>query len=271
MFEMLNSFSLSIMDAVLGWLLFLPRDLALLIVGIGTASIITGVRIFTTNQDLLKRCKNDKARLGDLIKEAKKHKDQGALLRHRATRQQIDMKVFKAEGRPTLASLIPIALVCIWCFGRVAYLPLDPSTDVRVRAYFPVSRIGEFTHMVPEDGIQPKNGWIQKIKADESGGKVENGVAEWVVGCTKRKEPYLLTFRFNGESYTHELLVDGVRYAGPLTFYPGKDIGAIEVVTPEYKLLGLVPGFWGIQPWLLAYLIMVVPFSLCLKPILRIY
>jgi len=271
MLEVMNSFCLSIMDVILGWLLYLPRDLTLFIVGIGTASIMTGVRVFTTNQNLLKRCKDDKTRLDELIKAAKKQKDKEALLRYRATKQQIDVKVFKAEGKPTLASLIPVALVCIWCFGRVAYLPLDPGASIPVKAYFPISKIGEFAHMVPENGVQAKNGWIQKIKADEKGGKVTNGIAEWEIGCAKQKKPYLLTIRFKGESYTKELLVDGVRYAEPFTFYTDKNIEVIEAVTPEYKLLGLVPGFWVISPWLLAYLIMVVPFSLLLKPILRIY
>ena len=46
---------------------------------VGTAAIITLARLFTTNQDLLRRCDQDKKRLKELIREAKREKDQEAV------------------------------------------------------------------------------------------------------------------------------------------------------------------------------------------------
>ena len=57
MFETLYSIILKISDPLLSWLLYLPRDVALLIVALGTALILTVVRRFTTNQEMLGRCK----------------------------------------------------------------------------------------------------------------------------------------------------------------------------------------------------------------------
>ena len=58
-------------DPLLGWMLHLPRDLTLVLLAVMTGVIMTVIRRFTTNQDLLRRCKEDKARLGVLMSEAK--------------------------------------------------------------------------------------------------------------------------------------------------------------------------------------------------------
>ena len=100
MLNALTTLCMSITDFLFGWMLYLPRDLTLFLVGTGTALILTVVRLFTTNQEHLKRCDSDKTRLAVLIKEAKKKKDKEALARYRATKQQIEMKVFQAEGKP---------------------------------------------------------------------------------------------------------------------------------------------------------------------------
>ena len=72
MFESLNDLIVTFMDILLGWLLALPIDAVLFAVALGSAAILTGVRLFTTNQDLLKRCRQDKQRLRTLTREAGK-------------------------------------------------------------------------------------------------------------------------------------------------------------------------------------------------------
>ena len=93
----MNSIILTIGDPLLGWMLGLDRNIALFIVAIGTALILTLVRLFTTNQNLLGRCKKDKARLKQLMREAKKTGDKDAVARYRTTTGQIGMKSMKAE------------------------------------------------------------------------------------------------------------------------------------------------------------------------------
>ncbi len=272
MLNALTTLCMSITDFLFGWMLYLPRDLTLFLVGTGTALILTVVRLFTTNQEHLKRCDSDKTRLAVLIKEAKKKKDKEALARYRATKQQIEMKVFQAEGKPLLASLIPISLVAVWAFTRIAYLPLDPVKPVSVKAYFPVASIGSYVHMLPRAGIKPETGWIQKVKedVDKATGKVSNGIAEWQLRCEKSSKPYLLELRYNGKTYQKDLIVDGLKYAEPYMFYSDGGIDLVESVSREYKLFGIVPGIWIMQAWIVGYLILVIPFSLLMKQVLKI-
>lgn len=268
--DAINSFCLWITDPVLGWMLHLPRDAALFIVAIGTALILTLVRLFTTNQKLLKRCKNDMSRLKELIREAKKRGDKEAVKRHRATIQQINLRKFTTEGKPLLASIVPIALLAVWCFSRIAYICPTGQDPVVVRAYFAVSEIGDLVHVLPQDGLQAESGWIRRVRQDVADGVVTNGVAEWTLLCKKRPEPYTIEFRYKGQTYAKELFVDGMHYSLPVEICKDR---TLEVVLPEYKLFGIVPGIEQIllQPWIVGYLVIVIPLSLVLKPLLRIH
>src|SRR4051794_30724863 len=111
------------MDILLGWLLRLPSDAQLCIVAIGSAAIITIVRARTTDQDLLRRCRDDKTRLQVLMREAKAGQDRLAVKRIRATLGLIALKQVRQEGQPFLVSLLPIALLATWAFHRLEFHP----------------------------------------------------------------------------------------------------------------------------------------------------
>ncbi len=273
----LNSIILQMGDPLLSWLLCLPRDVALFIVALGTALILIGVRLFTTNQDMLGRFKKDKKRLKQLKREAKKTGDKDAVVRYRTTTGQIGMRTMKAEGKPLLASLIPIAILACWCWGRIAYVPFSPEEPVRVRAYFPVSEIGKLVHIIPQEGIEADGRWIQVIErdVDEAGKEIDNGVARWELRCDERDEEYPLQIRYNGRAYEKSLVVDGRRYAEPVKFYDDDTIlcSEIDMADREYKPFTIIPGFSALAmpPWIVGYLIIVLPFSFLLKPVLRIH
>lgn len=330
MLETLNSWILVITRPVLDWMLYLPRDVVLFIVAISTALILTGVRVFTTDQKQLKRCKEDKARLKQIIREAKKRGDKDAVQRCRLTVGQIGMVTMKAEGKPLLVSLVPIALLAVWAFANIAYVAPQDGQTVTVKMTFPKTEIGKVVTLLPADGVEPvppsadepgikpESGWVQPIvkdyapvpterqwklltdpealkehqkkeaEAEELAKKenrkppareelptVSNGLATWNLKCRKSDTPYRLTFRFDGKEYTKDLIVDGVHYADPVTFYDfeGSSVYAAELVLPEYKLFGFVPGIpiLMLQAWIIGYLVIVIPFSLILKPVLRIY
>ena len=97
MLDALTSVCLAIADPLLGWLLYLPRDLALLIVSIGTALVLALVRLKTTDQELLRRCKHDKKRQKELLRQAKRKGDKEARKRHRATIGRVGLKGSRNE------------------------------------------------------------------------------------------------------------------------------------------------------------------------------
>ena len=166
MLETLNQWILVITRPVLDWMLSLHPDLRLFIVAIGTALILTGVRVFTTDQKRLKMCKEDKARLKTLIREAKKRGDKEAVVRHKATINQIGIVTMKSEGLPLLASLVPIALLAVWAFCSIAYFPPQDGDTVKVKMTFPKTEIGKVVHLLPVEGIKAETGLVRPIVKD---------------------------------------------------------------------------------------------------------
>ena len=205
MLDWLNNAVLSLADPLLNWLLRLPTDLTLVIVAAGTGAIITLARLLCTNQDLLRRCDQDKKRLKKLTGEAKRAGGKGdrsnlceapggrapaeggsrqigpvpfspkeAVKRYRTTRAMIGMMTMKQEGWPLLAAIVPIAVLATWCFQRLAFVPPRAGAAVPLVAYFPVSAVGQLAHLVPQEGVHEvsradsdgRERWIQEIVED---------------------------------------------------------------------------------------------------------
>lgn len=280
MLDLINSLIMGIMDPVLGWLLYLPMDVILFIVGIGTSCILVGVRLFTTNQDLLKRCDDDKKRLNELIKEAKQNKDKETIKRYKTTKAMIALKSIKQEGLPLLAAIIPIALLGTWCFNRLLYNPPKGGEPVEMVATFPVSQAGQPVHIIPaEKGITVEDGWVREITAldkDSASGQAE---ARWTFKAESREEPYVLTIHYKKKTYEKKLLVGQKTYAPGFVFYDDNTIMSTELMMRKVKLFNVVPGIgilfpnmWNLfPPWIVAYLLIAVPFVFVVKWLFKIY
>lgn len=349
MLTALNDSLLAIGDLLLGWLLNLPTDAVLLIVAIGSSAVLTGVRLFTTNQDLLGRCDRDKKRQKVLLKQARRQfrrrkrelkvdikaardelrsatralqrlqraaqaggdapgeaapdpvtaavapqadlpaararcrraeralrdrradlKDARAeVLRHRATTAAIGMKCFRAEGKPFLAALLPIIIIAVWCLQRMEFHPPRPGRTVELAAYFPLAGVGHVAHIVPQEGVQAVGGWVREVGFDPDG--MRNGLAVWTLKAAARDTPYVLKLRHRGRTYERPLTVGGRTYSA---WYLAVDDGVLagtQVRMEQVKLFGLVPGVLGLPPWLVAYLLIVVPFYFVLKRVWRVY
>jgi uncharacterized membrane protein (DUF106 family) len=306
MLDALTRLIMTLTDPAFGWLLGLPKDVALFIVGIATAGILTVVRLFTTDQNVLRRCHHDKKRLNVLIREAKARKDREAVARHRATKHLVATKALKYEGQPLLASIIPIALVGTWCFLRLDYYPPRADETIEIVAYFnqevkkkpvaepgkpkaagaediedaPVSAADKIVCILPQDHIQAETGWVQEIQVQQltqkerKRGAVAHGEATWRLRAEARPEEYDLQIRFKDRIVHRQLLVGQRTYEPAFTFYGADDpLNCTEVKMKQVKLFGVLPGIrWLLlPPWLVAYFVIAVPFVSILKRVARVY
>lgn len=267
--------TMSVMDFLLGWMFFLPTWLQVVIVAISTSAILTFTRPLTTNQDLLLRCKKDKKRLGELIRQAKKTKDKEAILRYRKSIAGIGMKTMKAEFKPLLLAIIPLAALGTWCFERLGYVPPQVGNVQEVRMYVSPSVIGRTAHLVPQKGIDVAgNAWIQKVVEDPSKEPSGEGfgVAVWKIKAVRSDTPYNLDLRCGDETVTKQLIVDGKRYAPAVMAGCDVPIKRIELVMEPYKPFGIIPGVPYVlpQPWIVAYLLLTIPFVFTLRWLCKI-
>jgi hypothetical protein len=279
MLDTITDFCLGIADPALGWLLLLPRDLALAIIAFITSFLLVIVRRITTNQNLLWRLKEDKRRLRERLRDAKKTRDKEAVRRYQATLQQIASQLLFAEGKPLLASILPIAILASWAFLRLGYLPLAPGESFTLRLHTPGGAIGQLAYVLPHEGMTADKGWIKEVledKSEESSAAdttgVLEGVATWTLTAEKSETPYKLLIKLPDTSCEMNLLMDGIRYAPPLVLYGDDSAQVLEVVLHEYWPLGFVPGYgvW-FPPWILGYLVIVIPLTFALKAVFRIY
>ena len=264
----LNNWIVGAMDRLLGWLLHFSSDVQIVVVALLSAIILTAVRFLTTNQDLLRRCREDKQKQKLRLRSAQSRADKSATKRHRTTLGTIAMKQLRQEFRPLLASLIPIILLATWALSRLEFHALKPGEAAEFSAYFPLSAIGKIAHLTPQDGVTVQNGWIQEIAAVTDQGPA-HGIATWRVTAERSTE---LQLRFDKRTYTHPIRVGDSRYEPPVESH-GNQVLATEVKLRPVRLLDVVPGFPALHfpAWLVGYLLIVIPATLALKRALRIY
>ncbi|HUT34954.1 MAG TPA: hypothetical protein VNE39_15800 [Planctomycetota bacterium] len=266
----ITSFIVAAMDYPLGWLLALPRDVAIAIVAVGTSLLLTLVRKWTTDQDQLRRSKGDLRRLKQLLRQAKQAKDRTAAGRIRTSLAMVNGIRLKAEGKPLLVSLLPIVLLAVWAVERLDFFPPRVGEDLTIHAYYPLSSVDKLTHLVPPDGLEMHGEAIRLVEVDPHG--QQNGLATWVLRPTAPVSTDLL-IRHQGETADHAVRVGGRAYAPPLGAGSGNKILATETVLRQAKFLGIVPGLpaLALPPWLIAYLLIVIPFVPILRRTLRVY
>jgi len=260
-----------LMDLPLGWLLDLPRDVAIAIVAVATSLLLTLVRKWTTRQDHLRRCRDDARRLKQLIRQARKAKDRAAVLRHRKTLGMVGGMRLRAEGLPLVVSLGPIVLLAVWAVERLDYVPPRVGEDVVVRAYYPVSSVGRLTHLVPPAGAALRSDAIQLVQLDPKGER--NGLATWKLCASEPLESAPLLIRHEGTTARHPLSAGGRVCGPPVVAHDDGLVQATAVELRRAKFLGIVPGIPAIAfpPWLVAYLVIVIPLVPLLRRVLRVY
>ena len=268
--DALNNAILWVMDFLLGWLLRLPSDVALFAVAIASAAILTLVRPLATNQDLLRRCRMDKKRLKELMRDARRRKDKSAFARCRATRGMVAWKALKAEGYPLLAAIVPIALLATWGFQRLEFHPPKVGEPVEVRAVFSASAVGELAYIVPENGLTAHNGWIREI-GSTAGNGTPQGAATWIIHANGTPRDYTIKIPYKARTYERPLRIGLSTYSPPVTMHDDRLL-SIEVKMKPVRLFGVVPGIPAllVAPWLVAYLLITIPSFLILKRLLKI-
>jgi hypothetical protein len=103
---------------------------------------------------MMRRCKQDLARLKQLKREAKQAKDKPAKRRIQTSIGMINLTRLKSEGWGLVASIVPIILLACWAFERLDYYPPATGDEVIVRATFPVTSIEQPTWLTTDSDGQ---------------------------------------------------------------------------------------------------------------------
>ncbi len=268
--ELWNRICMGLLDPLLGWLLALSWTATLAVVALGTGLILTLVRKVSTDQDLLRRGAEDKKQVAKLLREARGGRDRETVRRLKMLKATIAQRTMGQELKPLLLAIVPVAILATWCYARLEFHPPKAGEPTGVMLCAPVSAAGKTAHLVPVSGLQATPGWLVEAQITTVEG-APAAVAQWKLAGAARHDPYRLTFVLDGRTYARELLIGRPAYSPPLELYDEGQV-AIRHVLPQARLFGKVGGL-GVTfpPWLVAYLLIVVPGALVIKKTLRVW
>ena len=258
------------LDYPLGWLLWLPRDLTLLLFATGTALLMTLARRAVTDQDLLRRCAADLRRLKELMREARRAGDRPQLSRLRGAVGLVKGIQLAADFKVLVVVLLPVAVLAIWASERFDYFPPRLNEELIVRAHFPLSSVDRLTHLVPSPQFELKSSAIQIVRAEIS--SPPTGISEWRLLPSVATDDLAITIRHHNESAVHHVAVGRTTYIAPIQSHTNGRLVLTEVALRRYRPLGLDlrSEAIGLPPWMTGYLLLTLVLMPILKRVLRV-
>ncbi|TVR45427.1 MAG: hypothetical protein EA402_04465 [Planctomycetota bacterium] len=273
-FERLYDLLVVILDYPLGWMLYLGRDLSIFTLAAGTALVMLLLRRRVSNQAALAMASEDRATLKQRQRAAKKAGQRDLARRLGSERARLALSMLRHEGKPLLAALIPIILLASWAYARLGHIPPTSDSVVSVHVDLAPGMSDTPVYLLPADGVEAVNGWIQFPEPAEAafGGEAV-ARAVWDLRFAASEEPYRLTLHAGDAQQYIDMIVDQRIYANPERYLYQATIRGLFTQLEERRFLGLVPGIPGmaIPPWLLAYLLLAIPCYLIFKKLLRIH
>jgi len=137
------------------WVLYLPPVWGVVATGVVTGLGVNLFQKFFSNQKYLGRCKDDLDLLNKRIAEAKKADDEEAFVRLNGLAKTIGGKYAMRSLLPSLWTIPPVIVLCMWIGSRLGFAPIKPMEPVKVTASMEASSTG-FATMLPCEGAEIK-------------------------------------------------------------------------------------------------------------------
>jgi uncharacterized membrane protein (DUF106 family) len=219
--------------------------------------IITIVYKFFTNQNEMKRLKDEQKDYQKRIKALRDQPAEAMKLQKEAMKKNMDY--MKHSMKATLITFLPIILIFGWMNAHLGAEPIFPGETYSVTANF-------------EDGVGGKAVLIPPA-GTEIIGDVEKEINSGVTWQLKSdKGEHLLKVKVGDTEQTKNVLITkDVEYAEAIETYDHSDIKSITINYKKLRPLGDFDIF-GWQPgWLGLYIIFSIVFSIGLRKLFKVY
>lgn len=247
---------LPIFDALLGWMLLLPRDLAVILLATATVVLITIVRWRMIDRDFMRLIRDDRRDLRRLIRMARVAGDAADLARYKRIRTKVAQLQLRQELPVMLLVALPLAGLLTWAAHRLHFERPPEQGPLHLVVWLPASSIGDLVHLVPQEGIIAEDGWIrQASKATRD--SVTRGRADWRLFGSGLEDRVSVTLRYGDETIQREVS-DEQLARGDLWRHHAADVET-EVLLNEYLPFS-TPSFarLGLPPWSVLYSLVVI-------------
>jgi uncharacterized membrane protein (DUF106 family) len=246
----------NLLNPVFSPLLNLPSLWALVFLSFLISLIITLITKYATDQDLMKRLKEEMKELQKEMKELKKEPEKAMQVQKQV--MQTNMRYMKQSFRSMFYTFIPIIIIFSWMNANLAYEPILPGHEFTTSVVFGDDADGVIELSVP-DGIVVDGAVKKEVEEDH--------VVKWVLHGEEGE--YLLEYFFDGKKYSKEVLItEENKYKEPVKRIKGDIVKSIEIGNEPKKILNLFG--WKVG-WLGTYIIFSIIFSMVIRKIIKVY
>lgn len=250
---------MSFLDPVFGPLLYLHPAIALILVSLIIALIISIVYKLMTDQKVMKGLKDDIKALQQQMKDLKQQPQK--MMNIQKKMMEKNLQYMTKSLKPTLITFIPIIIIFSWLNAHYAYEPLQPGKQFTTQVEANAGYGGPIILQVPE-GLSIVGNETQDLG---------NGTALWYVSPEKSGK-YILTYLYQGRQFKKEILVStGPDYVEPTEMVKDPALKAIRVNHEKLKPFGNFNIFGWYPGWLGTYIIFSLIFSMGLRKIMNLH
>ncbi len=248
-----------IFDFLFGWLLPLPPFWSILILSIIMSLIVLVITKYTTDQNLMKRLKDEQKELQKEIKELKDNPEK--MMAVQKKQMESSMKYMTQSFRPMIFTFIPIIIIFGWISAHLAYEPIMPGQEFSVKVQLEKNLGATIINATAPDGIT--------LTSDASK-EVTDGIAIFTFkGGEGAYAAPGITFNVNGKEYAKDVIISSKRaYASPIKAVRDKTVRQIETVQDKTQVIKI--GSFSLS-WIWSYIIFSIIFSSIFRKWMKVY
>jgi len=244
------------LDPIFRPLLGMHPLLAVGLVSLLVAFIITIIYKYTTNQDLMKRLKTEMKELQAEMKALREKPEEMMKVQKKA--MESNMKYMMQSFKSTFYTFIPIILIFGWMNANFAFEPIVPGEQFQVELKFDKGTVGDVNIEVPE-GVEIIGEDVQAIAEDKAIFILKGETGRYTEGNA-------LKFLFAEKVFFKDLIISGQEYAKKEEVIKNSDLNSIKIDYNKKIILPLIN--WG---WLGSYIIFSIVFSSLLRKWMKVY
>ena len=240
-------------------LLKLHPVLAIFIVSLLFSFLTLIITKYTTDQNSMKRIKEQTNELRKSIKEFKKEPSKSAEMQKKIIEMnKLSLEQLRHSFKPMLITSIPIIFLLIpWMSSIFAYESIKPNEEFSVTVFLAKNSNGQIG-LIASEGITVVDDKIKKIENSKSTwtlkGEEGEHIMEFVYGNEKQQKSILIT--------TSNKYLETVK----------KTNGTIKSIQINYKKLVILPiGYKDWFGWLGTYIIFSIIFTMILRKVMKVY
>lgn len=261
-----------LLNPILNPLLALPPTVAVAVVSFIVSLIIAVITKYTTDQNLLKKLREEIKEMQQAIKK-EENKVKAAQMNKDLMKKSLEQT--KHSMRSMFFTLIPILIIFSWMSASLAYLPLEPQESFTTTVHFAQGTEGEITISASE-GLSLDS---------EKTAPIENSVATFELTSLEAGE-HTLEYQYGNEIYQTKVIASdkwrvadpileqesrflGFNLGDPIPIKKGSDIISIETQLDPVKPF---PGFKLLffPAWLTSYIFFSIVFTFGIRKILKV-